>query len=224
MELGRLIPPDFDHVAKYPLSAVGAASAAGNPCVFGINWYTNFDHPVQDNGRWFIGRGSFGTYRGGHAICAKPRDRTDPDAWWIFYNQNPAPRCVGFSESRMMSLYNRVKYDAVWLYDEAQKIDGWALPHDGTSVRAGLQVLASQGHKKIGAAAPNVSDGIKAYRWITSVDEVHDVIDMPLSRTLGAIPLLQTWGTGYPHIVWIVDDAVDRLLREGGEIGVVTDR
>lgn len=43
--------------------------AGGTPVVFGINWYTNFDEPVEKNGDWWVGQGNLGAVRGGHAIC-----------------------------------------------------------------------------------------------------------------------------------------------------------
>ena len=44
--------------------------ASGTPAVLGVNWYTNFDSPVQrgSDGYW-IGEGLLGSVRGGHAIC-----------------------------------------------------------------------------------------------------------------------------------------------------------
>jgi hypothetical protein len=49
----------------------------------------------------------------------------------------------------MMSLLNRKRYDAGWLYHEAQRIDEWpGEDYDGTSVRAGMDVLRTEGHRR----------------------------------------------------------------------------
>lgn len=230
--LDRLIPTDFNHVARYPLT-LATLPAGPTPVVLGINWYSRFDTPVQDTGtgRWWIRRastGSLGNLRGGHAICVKCAVKTDPLSWWDFYDQGNEGACVGFSCSRMMSLLNRSKYDAPWLYKSAQKIDEWpGEDYDGTSVRAGLEVLRTQGHCRVayGKTYPvDPAAGISAYRWATTVKEVHDTIQMPLSVTLGAVPLLNSWGRSYPHIVWMPDDVLEQLLKEEGEAGLVTDR
>jgi hypothetical protein len=40
----------------------------------------------------------------------------------------------------------------------------------------------------------------------------------------GRIALLQSWGTYYPHYVWVELNDIDRLLREDGEVAFITDR
>lgn len=52
------------------------AIAMKTPGVMGVNWYANFDKPVQVNGEWWIGRTetqpvltNLGRPRGGHAIA-----------------------------------------------------------------------------------------------------------------------------------------------------------
>lgn len=228
--LDRLVPPDWEHVIKYALTA-GTIPAAPTPVVLGVNWYAAFDNPELDTkGRYWIGRGaSLGRVRGGHAICVKCAVRTDPLSWWDFYDQGSEGACVGFSASRMMSLLNRVRYDARWLYREAQKVDAWpGENYEGTSVRAGLDVLRSRGHCRVGTLGKvypeDVASGISVYRWATSPEEVHEAIQMPLARSLGAVPLLNSWGRDYPHIVWLPDEVLFRLIQEDGEAGLVTDR
>jgi hypothetical protein len=229
--LDRLIPTDFEHVAKFPLT-LATLPAGPTPVVLGINWYSRFDTPVLDSsGRYWIKRaanGSLGTLRGGHAICVKCAVKTDPLGWWDFYDQGSEGACVGFSESRMMSLLNRTKYDAPWLYHTAQKNDEWpGENYDGTSVRAGLEVLRTWGHCRVAYGKtypPDANAGISVYRWATSVQDVHDSIQMPLARSLGAVPLLNSWGRAYPHITWLPDDILAQLLNEDGEAGLVTDK
>lgn len=230
--LDRLIPTDFEHVAKFPLTLATLPSKPA-PVVLGINWYSRFDSPVLDSkGRYWIkpaSTGSLGTLRGGHAICVKCAIATDPLSWWDFYDQGNEGACVGFSSSRMMSLWNRVRYSGPWLYKQAQIIDEWpGEDYDGTSVRAGFEVLRTLGHSRVGIRGfvypPDVAAGISVYRWATSVQDVHDALQMPLSVSLGAVPLLNSWGRSYPHIVWMPDEVLARLLNEDGEAGLATDR
>lgn len=228
--LGRKAPSDWRHVERYPLTARPPTSPM--PCVLGIGWYQRFDSPQKDSkGRYWAAKpgDSLGSIRGGHAICVKPAGLTDNLAWWDFYNQGATGECVGFSESRMMTLVNRKRYKAPWLYMRATETDEWPGndddPQAGTSVRAGLEVLRTEGHERLSAQAPELAEGITAYRWATTVEEVHSIIQMPLAVKLSAVPLLNSWGSkGYPHIVWLPDEVLGRLLSENGEAVCVTDR
>jgi len=225
LRLGRKIPTDWKHVERFPLSLATAPSTPV-PVVLGINWYTNFMSPIKEGIRWWIGRGNLGPVLGGHAICAKSGNLRDYYLWYKFYNQQENS-CVGFSCSRMMSLLNRVRYDAPWLYHEALKIDEWPGEADeGTSVRAGCEILRTLGHrkvKKISTDAEALSEGISAYRWATSVDEIHRTLGSSFYDQIGAIPLLNSWGEGYPWKVWLPDEILDQLLQEYGEAAIVTD-
>lgn len=233
--LGRREPPDFDHVALYPLTTAPVPEGAPQPCELGCNWYTNFDQPRHDGKRYWIGLDSsfkvaanLGAIRGGHGIAIHSPKLSDLLSWWDFYNQGFEGTCVGFSESRVKTIMDRRRYEATWLYDQATLIDGFPGNEGdrsaGTSLRAGFEVLRTQGHKRIADGQVHLEDGITAYRWATSVDEVHATIQSPLADSLGAVALLNSWGRGYPHMVWMPDAILDRLLRENGEVGVVTDR
>lgn len=227
--LGRRAPTDFTHVDKYPLTA--ATTPAGpTPVVVGIRWYETFDNPIRDSrsGRWWIGRDDLGTVRGGHCVCLAPGKLPDLVGWWAFYNQGREGACVGFGSSRMMSLLNRKRYDARWLWNRAKEIDEWpdTNPGDdnGTSVRAALDVLRTKGHVPWHGDRPRMEEGISANRWATSVDEVHKVLQNGVGDRLGAVGVLNSWGGDYPHVVWMPDGVLERLMSEDGEVGLVTDR
>jgi hypothetical protein len=239
--LGRRTPTDFTHVEKYPLTALAEpAQPTAVPVAIGINWYTNFDSPQQEGNRWWIGRGDLGTIRGGHCVCLKPGKVPDHTSWWEFYDQGKEGACVGFGCSRVMSLLNRKRYFARWLWDHAKMGDEWpdTNPGDdqGTAVRAAMDVLRGVGHVSWKAsyaqldvpqrdAVPGVaSEGIAANRWATTVDEVHRTLATPLADQLGAVPFVNSWGRAYPHITWMPDETLDRLIQEDGEVALVTDR
>ena len=227
--LGRRIPQDFSHVDKYPLSALPSNEQPKCvPVVIGVSWYTNFDTPVKDGNVYWIGRGNLKTVRGGHAVSLKPRGVTDPVPWWGYYNQGREGACVGFAASRMMSMLNRRRYDARWLWNEAKKIDQWpdTNPGDdnGTSVRAACDVLRDRGHRRVvsGKARPEaVGEGISANRWATSIDEVLSALGTP---NRDYVEVLNNWGKSYPHIVRLPASTLERLHRENGEIALVVDR
>jgi hypothetical protein len=226
--LGRRVPTDWEHIERYPLrvAAFDATPTAPVPVVLGINWYTNFDAPVKRGGEWHIGDGDLGSIRGGHSICARPNHVTDDPTWWRFYDQGNEGACVGFSASRCMTLLNRKRYDAEWLYHEAQRIDEWeGEDYDGTSVRAAMDVLRTTGARAIKrgkSADPSPAEGISENRWATTVEQVLQCLGM--SPSASAIPLLNSWGREYPHVVWLNVDALARLLHEDGEATLITDR
>jgi hypothetical protein len=250
--LGRRVPTDWKHYEKFPLTAVTLPSDPV-PVAIGVNWYSNFDVPVWKNNRWWIGldHNKLGTIRGGHCVALEPGDALDAngtitrklqdsDSWWDFYNQGAEGACVGFGTSRMMSLLNRKRYDARWLWDWAKKGDSWSdtNPGDdnGTSVSAACAVLLSQGHVPWSTAyanrdyverdreVPKSSEGINAYRWARTVDEVRSVLKSPANERAGAVRILNSWGRDYPHRVWMPYETLARLIEEDGEVALVTDR
>jgi hypothetical protein len=250
--LGRRTPTDWRHYEKFPLTAA-TTPAAPTPVAIGVNWYTDFDNPVQKGGRYWIGLDSkkLGQIRGGHCVCLEPGDQMngsgtvtrrlqDSTGWWDFYDQGREGACVGFGCSRMMSLLNRKRYDARWLWDWAKATDEWAEtnPGDdqGTSVRAACDILRTRGHVAWKNAyanrdyqardqeTPAPGEGITVYRWARTVDEVHGVLKSPTNDRLGAVRILNSWGRGYPHRVWMPDATLQRLIDEDGEVALVTDR
>jgi len=250
--LGARLPEDKPYAEKYPLRTLLAeprATIPRVPLVLGVNWYTNFDSPVPvqfgEITRYFIGRTSnLGSIRGGHAICAKVGHLSDPLGWWDFYNQGREGACVGYAGSRMMSLLNRERYFAKWLWDWCKLNDFWAdtNPGDanGTSVDTMGQILSRKGHviwrleyKPLDensqyvardALPPDLGRGLTTYRWAASVDEVRTVLQSPLNDRLQAIPFLNSWGRFYPHITWMPYTVLERLIRENGDVLVPTDR
>lgn len=226
--LGRREPQDWAHVELFPLTA-DTAPATPTPVVIGVNWYSAFDRPTRAGlaNPYWIGRdGNLGRVRGGHCVCLRPAGLTDLTDWWRFYDQGEEGACVGFGSSRCMSLLNRRRYDAAWLYHEAQRVDAFAdtPPGEGTTVRAGMDVLRRRGHRRklAGLSLPEMAgEGIAANRWARSVDEVLDALGTP---ALDYVEVLNSWGDGYPHFVRMPATVLDRLRRENGELALVTDR
>jgi len=244
--LGRFIPDDWQHVERYPLSALPAAEQPTlAPVVIGINWYTEFDHPVRDSasGEYFIAAGGPKTLtkvRGGHCVCLEPGGAVDTTESYHFYNQGTEGACVGFAWSRCMSLFNGGRWAARWLWDAAKRTDEWpeTNPGDtnGTSVRAAGRILQRLGHVawKASYAAdnwrirqgykPDPAQGIQAFRWARTVDDVHAVLGNPRADKLGAVPVLNSWGAAYPHRVYLPDAVLAKLIEQQGEIAVPADR
>jgi hypothetical protein len=233
--LGLLMPTDDRHRVKYPLTALPTATVPLRvPVVLGTFWYSSFDRPLYDDKtrRWWVGRGDLGRIRGGHAYCAVPRHDRDHSSWWTFYDQGYEGACVGFAASRMMTLLNRKRYAARWLWDRSKEIDEWSdtNPGDsnGTSVRAAMDVLRTRGHRQwVGnqVKGESLEHGIAANRWATTVDEVLLCLgDAAHWLKVGGIPFRNSWGRDYPHTTYMPLDVLARLLREDGEATVIVDR
>jgi len=242
--LGRLIPDDWKHIERYPLTVPPEEAPTSRPVVIGVNWYSEFDHPEadEDSGEYFIARGganSLTKIRGGHCVCLEPGGEPDPEEWWGFYDQGSEGACVGFGWSRCVSIFNKELYVARWLWDRAKESDEWpeTNPGDdnGTSVRAGGDVLvkghvdwkdeyADDDYTERGDYKPAADNGINMFRWARSVEDVHAVLGNERADELGAVPFLNSWGLGYPHRTWMPDDVLDRLMNEEGEVAVPADR
>jgi hypothetical protein len=238
--LGRITPPDFDHVAASPLKALGAAVPTCVPVSIGVPWYTAFDTPRQlHDGSWHLpdaSRSSLGSVRGGHCVCLAPMGYfkgTTPAvqaALWRFYNQGQEGACEGFGHARAQSIIRGGTFDAFWLYDEARKLEGTYPEGEGTTNRTVCEVLEREGLRRqtSDVAEREVNDGpieeklgISKYRWATTAEEVCNALGRPNAF---AVPLLNSWGEGYPEVVWLPVDTLDRLLREEGEADVVSER
>jgi hypothetical protein len=245
--LSRYIPDDWRHVERYPITALSDDDRPSQvPVVIGVNWYREFDTPVKDEktGEFFIARGgasSLTQIRGGHCVCLEPGGEPDQDTFYTFYNQGKEGACVGFGWSRCMTLLNKgQRYAARWLWDRAKDGDEWpeTKPGDnnGTSVRAAAEVLVAAGHVDWKQAyadddylvrakyAADAKDGIQVFRWAKTVEDVHAALGNPRADELGAVPILNSWGSGYPHRTWLPDDVLDRLIKEEGEVAIPTDR
>jgi hypothetical protein len=225
--LGRRVPTDFTHVDRYPLTAAETPPKP-IPVVIGVNWYSAFDKPEQDSkGHWWVARsGLVGRLRGGHCVCLKARGARDSVKRQVYYDQGSEGACVGFGISRMMTHLNGGKlYDARWIYREAQKVDEWpGEAYEGTSVRAGLDVLRERGHRVFdgGVVRPeSLDEGIAANRWIRSIEDCLTVLGY---LNVPYVDILNSWGKSYPLLTRMPVKVLEKLWNEDGEIAVITDR
>lgn len=217
--LDRVVPKDFKHVDKFPLQALPPRQRPTQvPVIIGVNWYAEFDNP--DRQHWVAKDGKLTTVRGGHCICLKPASAKDERRWWKIYDQGQEGACVGFGISRAMTILTQHIYDSHWVYNQAQKIDPWpGEGYSGTTVAAGMEVIRTLGPLRKGEQDPD--EGIGAYRWATSVDEVLRALGHP---NRDYVIFLNSWGHGYPHYTRMTAEVLDRLIREDGEAAIPTAR
>lgn len=245
--LGRLVPPDFEHVKKYALSNVIT------PETFVVEkllvlpvWHAQHD---QGSEGACVG---FGT-----------------TMMLTMLNLHQC-RMQGAKD-----VY--IRYNPWWLWDRAKETDTFpdTNPGDsnGTTVRAACEVLQIQGHvvweneadPKSFAVAEALS-GISAYRWAQNIDEVRQCIRDNVPVAIGvnwyqnfdkpeyvngeywigrgdlglirgghcvciygasdqrqAVRIKNSWGASYPE-VWMSYEVLNRLLSEDGEVAVITDK
>ena len=50
------------------------------------------------------------------------------------------------------------------------------------------------------------------------------MLKSPANDAAGAVRILNSWGRGYPHRVWMPDETLQRLIDEDGEVALITDR
>ena len=98
-----------------------------------------------------------------------------------------------------MTILNRKRYDARWLWNKAKEVDEWedTNPGDdnGTSVRAAMDILRDLGHSRwyrgqSREASP--SEGIEVNRWATTVDELRTSIANGVPVVMGT-----NWYSGF---------------------------
>ena len=242
--LGRIAPQNFDHVEAMPLRALGDAGPSNVPVSIGTNWYTDFDSPRQlSDGSWHLpsAKQIRGTIRGGHCTCLAPAGAVKvlKEAWRVFYNQDAEGACEGFGHARTQTLIHYmgasevdsldgVLFDAWDLYDRARELEGTYPSGEGTTNKAVCEVLEQDGIRPQrgysvctrGAYDGPADPGIASFRWATTAEEVCGALGRPGAE---AVPLLNSWGTAYPMVVWLPTDTLERLLEEGGEADVVAD-
>lgn len=101
-------------------------------------------------------------------------------------DQGSAGSCVGASLSHLSSIDNHYRFDWVWLWHQARLADEWPDNDDlsdddqGTSVRAGCDILRQIGHSRRTARGqtykPSINHGIIENRWATTVDQMRQGI------------------------------------------------
>lgn len=232
--LGGNLPPDRDHISAYPLRTIDRSKVGvGLPVVLGIPWYTGFDTPVAGSSDdcYYLPTRSLGKIRGYHCICAEPNNPAmrDEAAWWPFYNQGETPACEGFGHARRASLMTRNVYNAPHLYNDARRMEGTFPDGEGSTNRAACEALKRWGvHvagplQEVSSLEPLEPEtlSISAFRWATTADQVLAVLGYATGST---IPLLQSWGTGYPQRVQLAPETLETLLQQEGEADVETNR
>lgn len=96
------------------------------------------------------------------------------------YDQNGFGACVGAALSGVMTYYNGKLYKWEWLWRKAKQWDDFPdtiySDDNGTSAVGACRVLKKFGHIVQGKRLPSKSEGIKEYRWLSTIDQIRDAI------------------------------------------------
>jgi hypothetical protein len=143
-------------------------------------------------------------------------------AWHWTHDQGHEGSCEGHGNSMMMSILNGKRYNPWWLWNEGKLADEWpdTNPGDdnGTSGRACCSVLKDQGHCLWQTDYPLRAEGISAYRWATTVDQMRTGIANGLPIAIG-VNWYQNFDTPTRRAngeTWIGDNKVDLGPVRGG--------
>lgn len=246
--LGRRIPPNFDHVEKYPIRGVLQADPSTITVnrTFRLPWW----HWDANQGKEGACVG-FGTSMTAAIVRTKEnKEINGPKPWTM-------------------------RYDPWWLWNQAKLKDGFpdTNPGDdnGTTVDAACQVARDLGLVKYDKrfkdqGTPDPKQGFTTYRWATTVDEMRTAIAGGGPITIGvnwyhnfdtpeqvgkdwyigrgdlgpirgghcvclygasdrreAFRLCNSWGRDYP-LTWLTYETMQRLLNEEGEAAIITSR
>lgn len=110
--------------------------------------------------------------------------------WHKEWDQGQEGACVGYGTSMMMSVINHHRYFPEWLWIRARLTDGWDGNDDlsvdeGTWVNSACEVLRTEGHELYGHDTPDINEGVKTYRWATSVDQMRTGLSQGMPISIG---------------------------------------
>jgi len=235
IRLGRREATDDRHLQRYSLTA-DTMPTVPTPVVLGSRWYRAFFNPWMDTkGNYWIvkpgtGPSQWGPIDGGHAYCLNPIGLPYRREWQLLYDQQRND-CTAYSACIMQSLNNRQSYWAPPVYDYTLQHDEFAGEADeGTSVRATMETLRVMGLWLKDRSGPHLGDGIAAYRWCRSVEQIAQVLD-PISQAQrvlerGYAIMRQSWGpNAYPYATRVPLEVMDTVIfQQSGDATLVTDR
>lgn len=172
--LGRKIPPNFNHVEKWPVKTVTPKTVQTVNKILRLpNWHWTHDQGQEGS---CVGHGT-----------GMERAITNT-------TQNFLLNVLGVKTRR---------YDTIWIWNRAKAVDPWpdTNPGDdnGTSVHAAYDVMRLEGPVRVKSmhivndkpvpikadSSPTFKDGALVNRWATSVDEMRTCLSQGLPVTIG---------------------------------------
>jgi len=245
--LGRRVPPDWEHVNNFPLRALGRSTIANVESTLILpTWVAEHD---QGSEGACVGFGTSMML----AIINENQCRNQGaqgvniryNPWWLwnqakmrdpFADTNPGDH--NGTTVRAACEVLRDLGHVLWNIENPTCVDNctpdlnfgvsafrWATSVDEVRTAIGTNSPLSIGvNWYSGFDSPEEKNG---EAWITSFGYQrggHCVCVYAASDKRQAIGFVNSWGRNYPRLTWVSYADFDRLIREEGEIAVVTDR
>ena len=183
------------------------------------------------------------------AILPTTTERTE--RYWdstVFLDQGAKPMCVGYGWAHWVDdppITHPQLIDPEWIYNEAQKIDGFPMPHDGSTVRAAAKILQGKsvisnyywaqssndivmavlekGPVTVGTnwysdmSSPSIIDGL--IKPTGQLQGGHCYLINGVDTKKGLLRIKNSWGRLWGKLgeAYISFDDMGKLLAEGGE-------
>lgn len=224
--LGRLVPPTFEHVEKYP-----ALRFAATPTT--AEW--RLDVPLYHS--WYDQQREGACVAFGWSWESSIKNRRKYDAPWLYQqckardgqpNEEGTYLYLGGDVLRELGhrrVYRQTEYDP----DLAEGIDRFEWARSVDEVRSALAgavpvVLGINWYSNFDrpvkqANIYRIGDGN-----LGSIRGGHAICATGVSDKRQAIRLVNSWGLDYPKAVWLPYTVLERLLQEDGEAAVAVDR
>lgn len=237
-KFGRLLPPDWGHIEKYPITKV-----------FGVEKPPVVVEKIiqEPRMRWYYNQRNLNACVGySCSWMMSVYNRKLYDAKWLYYRATEVDMIPWTTPESDLGTTVRAGFHILQTQGHKRALN----------VNSSTPTIET----------PNIADGISSYYWCTTVDQIRQAIyndrpavlginwyedfqqptkrasgwwigTGPLGNILGghaimcngasdsrqAFRLVNSWGYSYPP-VWIFYHVIERLLKEQGEAGVAYDR
>jgi hypothetical protein len=226
--LGRQVPPDWEHVEKYPLLGVRVIGAVERVLLSRPTYWARYDQGQEGA---CVGFGS--------SRAMSTLNREFYDAFWLYHEAQksdgePLPHEGTYVRCAMDVL--RLEGHVCVKSGKDQPLD----PLDG--------ILANRWATQIDDVRTCVATGtpvVTGINWYTAFDSPkpysgdnwvartgplgtirggHCVCIVGASDARQAVGFVNSWGKNYPFLTWMPYTVLERLIGEQGEVTVITDR
>lgn len=228
--LGRRVPTDWKHVEKYPLRRMLTEMVPVVERTLRLPRYERY----YDQGK----EGACGGYSGSWMMSILNLVRYDPR--WLYLQAqlidewDDTPPGEGTSVRAVLDILREVghipiirgKRAAGPSLNEGIEQNRWAVNVD--EVRTAIHnkapvLLGVNWYADFGTPVLHRNEWWIGRGHLGRISGGHAICGYKASDRRQALGLVNTWGRKYPK-VWIPYSTVERLLREDGEAGIVTDR
>lgn len=225
--LGRVVPPDWEHVEKYPYRATLRAASVERTLPLPYQYRPHYDQGVE---------GACVAFGISWMMSILNRRKYNPWPLYDMATQNDGlsdtppgtTSRAGFEVALHHGLWVVHRKVSATLSDPAHGIAEYRWATNVDDIRRAIQAGNPVGFGTNWYSNFDRPEKVGNAYWIGRGDlgwvrGGHFYCGFKASDKREAFGLVNSWGTAYP-IVWMPYQTVERLLREEGECGLVTDK